>query len=222
VANPTEPLQKELDYVSAPADEAWTQFEQLAGDSRYTPEHKRQQIAEIGQQAAREVEARLTYQTDTLTTKADKLRIAARQSIAPSPEQAPQLVYVRDALAARWPSMDGPALYADWRAALAVNDLLTARVYRDYLLPHVQPKARNGADYSHVIPGEYTRLAARTDELLSTPEQRQAAAELVKVEATLQRLKWVAEESRARLSSAALSGDSKTLVDRRIGSRFRL
>lgn len=223
-----QPDQKRIDYVIGPVDPAYAQAEKILADTRLNNAAKTTDIRAVMEAAYADIEERLASETAVLTKQQAELRNKSRLSIVPTPEQAVQLEYTHAALNARWRNMQPNEMLADWQAAIDSGDTVTARVYRDFAHSHIEQRNRQGNKQGKPLAvgfslAQIKELSARTDDMLSTPEQKKARADLAVVEVTLQALVMAASRAKSRVTGVRLDRDGKLIDGDRaaLASRMR-
>lgn len=193
----------ELNYIERPFTEAWTAAGKLAADETRTAEYRRVEIRKSLDAAAAEAQARANQSIADLEAKLPDLRAKAMLD-SPAPEQAAQLLYLRDELTVRWKRMNAGEMQADLQAAITTGDTAKLRVYRYHGLEALHEKL--GFKPDHPMPGQLLDLAARLDEALATPDQRKARAELAKTEATIQQARSLTSKVARQAQGWRLNG----------------
>lgn len=213
-----------IDYVIAPANDGMTEAESIAANPQYSQPYKQQRIKERLETATADLNWRLDSKQSALEKEQAQLSRAARLSVVPTADQAVALAYARDALQIRWATMKTTDIVQDWTAAIENEDSAAARIYRDFAAPFLSTKL-NETSQAHVLP-QYYKLAAQTDDLLSTPEQKKARGELATVEATLRSLTLAVGQARIRIDPAKVRiGNGGQVIDGQratVGTTFRL
>ncbi len=202
--NQVEIRQDDVTYIERPYDEAMKQAEAVLQDERLAAAYKGEQVREIVEAAAKEIRDRGASTVERLTKELAELQGKTRLSAAPSKEEAAVLLYTRDALLARWASMDAPAMAKDWEAALAAGDKITAKVYADFAPSVINQRLGIKPSLASGLAGPFGELGAKTEDALLTADQKKARAEIKKIEATLTRAKMAMSGRAARLEQARI------------------
>jgi hypothetical protein len=193
--------QDDLDFVQRPFNEAWKQAATIAADETRTLPYKGEQIQGLFKRAADEIRQRGQGTVESLTKEQAALQVKARVSVAPAADQAAQLIYTRDALAARWHTMTADQMYQDWQAALDAGDKITAKVYGDF----AEPALRATLGVREDVPlTRIADLATKTEDLLASAEQKKALAEQATVAATIAAVQRIVSGRVARLEQARI------------------
>lgn len=218
----------EINIASAPRDiearatEAWQRAERIAADGRLNNAAKADDVAQIMKAAAAAIEERTAPLMAALGAEMSELAAIAAPTFTPSAEDAPRLMYVRDALLARWSVTPHPKALSDWRDALADGDLITARVYRDHY-PAVWQEIMTREARRSINPDarateqgltkEVTDLIERTDAALMTPAQREAAARLIELRDKRDKIADAQRQHLSRIKGARYDSARRGLMD---------
>jgi hypothetical protein len=199
--------QNSVSWISSPADAAWKQMESILSDGRYSEEYKREQIASIRSTAHETLETRYRESVVEIEGKIkDRDVIVSYQPVLTADADIQKLNYIAATLQVNWKHQKPEAMRQDWKAALERKDTITAQVYRDFSRPHFQ-----GTLPANITPQDYQSLAEQTNDLLSTPERRQAKRELAYWQRTLQLVHEAHGGAKNRLNGRI--GNDGKLVD---------
>jgi hypothetical protein len=213
-STPVQPLhtlgtadQSALDYVYRPIDTAWAEAEKIAARQEYTPDYKQAEIKKLFGAALAEMESNYQYEVEKLDQEDKSLPKATRAPFAPSAEDAPRMLYTVEALRARAARMETiNDLHTFWNEILEDGDTVTARVLLDHgvdIARRILQRTLKGKGAKNLNPmGDYrTRdLMTKTEDMLSTPEQKKARQALANVAATRFQLEITKSRALARLN----------------------
>jgi hypothetical protein len=161
---------------------------QIAKDQTLSDTYKHSQIVNLQREALQQLEGLHQAENNVLTTQKEQLAKTSKTPFAPKPEQAALMLYVRDALAARYQRIDPndfvSRLREDWQTALDQDDMITARVMADFYAEGYN---------DDLIEATYDRLF---------PESQKARADLKITEATLRTLPGEFEEAEIKIQKS--------------------
>ncbi len=204
-AAPAVPFREDVvNHINEAAESAWQAAQRLAGDQRYTWQHRNEGVNAILQAAQDEIEARHTVLAQRLEAERLKLEQQGQMSIVPSPDEIPQLNYTHDALAVAWKGMSLSQFLAGWQQAIDSKDRVVSRVYRDF--SGTQFKGKRG----ELLAGEQrATLSVATDDLLMPDSVRQSRQEYQLVTETQFRAGIARSAALSRVQNGYLDNASK-------------
>ena len=207
-----------VDTVQDYANAEYARAEKIAADPRLTPQAKAEDIQTIFSAALDTVRERAAGQIESIERQLRETARKAQRPLAPSAEQAAQLIYVKDALTARAHGKGGDkVIMREWEKALDIGDLLTVRVLLDgHGESLIRASRPNNADVPLGV--KFNDLIKRSEDALATPEQRRARKDLLKLESTRIRLHEAQSAAERRFKNARLQGTA--LIDGQRAAMF--
>lgn len=149
-----------------------------------TTKAKTDRIAATYADAVTKAESAVSAARAELAERADELRPQRHAPTAIRDQDAPKLLYLQGVLTARWKGQEPSDILTEWRAAVDSGDVLTARVYRDNVESFLFAERRPAQETAHIM-AEHAELDARTLDIMTPDETKQALAELDAVESEL-------------------------------------
>jgi hypothetical protein len=183
MSSDTEKLQNDINYINRRTQQVLDEVAAIDADTTRSNEWKAEKRQPLVEQAREDIE--LFYTTGL---EFFKERVAAHEKtiaynpVTPSETEIAQLQYTRDALTQKWQRMTPAEMAKDWTLALEKDDMITARVYRDFSRAQFEealPERERGVGPAP----HYHDLAQQTNERFLTDEQREARDQLAKLKA---------------------------------------
>lgn len=203
-----------VEYVNTPRVDAVAQAQQIAADSRYSADYKREQITGLFETAAAETESRVAEQLESVERRLAEAQQRSVAQFAPKPEDAAALLYTREALAQRLNGMPATAVREMWQAAITGGDYITARVMADFL-----PSLHKDDKGNSALFPWYEEMRQSTEDMSLTADQRAARAEVRKLEATKFRVKNALAAARSDLGKKFAFNGNELMLEPRAALR---
>jgi len=198
-----------VQYIRKPYDDAWEKASAIAGDTRFSAEHRQQQVHDLLSGAAEEIQARSTRAYAKLDAEHEKLTATARVNFGtPSAEDAPRMIYMREILLAQSQTKNEAQLYETWQGAIDDGDQIAARVFADFMPGELSRRHPKVEVEVLTTQGRFAELQAATISLLSTDEQRAARQKLPEIEETKVKPGMSKNDALHRLRGARIQGDT--------------
>lgn len=116
-------------------------MQKLASDKTLDAQYRRDQIEARRRDGIAQMQA--IRDTEFESRKKERGGLVAKTRMQPpSPEQAAQILYVKDSLQARWKDMKAAEIVAEFESAIEAGDMVTTRVYFDFA--HTAPAFGGG------------------------------------------------------------------------------
>jgi hypothetical protein len=202
-----------VSWIEHPADTAWNQAQTIVSDARYSQQYKSEQVSELFKNALDTVETRYQDSIVDIEAKIKALEAAVNHAPILADEiDIAKLTYTRDVLQTRWQNMTLTEITADWTAAIERGDKITVKVYQDFAEAAMVAKnpTVNGMKSPH--SPYYERLAEKSRDLLSTPEQKKAVKDLAYWKQTLLKVHMAHGGATIRLKNSRV-GANNALTD---------
>ena len=206
-----------VNAIKASVPSAVRQAREIAANRDLTVEAKAKKIAEVKQNAIKLVEYDAEREFAALEQRRAALEQKALLRFSPSADEVGQLTYTRTVLLDKVGAMTREELAQLWRDAITLKDKITLRVIMDSMEAIMSRRPfRNGRTPGdpRLVFADYDALIRATEEVLYSPEQRQARAELAGYENAKLQLTMARTGALAEINGIAFDGKTlKTLRD---------
>ncbi len=186
----------------------------IQADTRLSGEGKAEAVAQTRTTALRQLQTETEAALAAVQFDRADLDQQAHAPLTVRPDDAPVLIYTRDALQVRWTHMSAAAIENDWQRAIADGDLVAVRVFRDYAESAIraQPPWNEPGAEKLWPPRRVSDLLAASDRSLMGAERCTAADTLKKIDLALLTIKGAAKRAQTALEGAEIDPATGTVL----------